>query len=252
MSSVYLRLLISPSNLDSSFSPAFHMMCSAYKLNKQGDNIQPWCTLFPILNQSVVACLVLTVASLPAYRFLRRQVRWSGIPISWRIFQFVVIHTVKSWHSNTLATSCEELTHWKRLWCWEGLGTGGEGDDRGWDVWMASPTEWTWVWVISRSWWWTGRPGVLQFMVSQRVGHDWATELKIFFVQFCVFLSPLPNIFCFCQAHTISVLYWAQLCMKCSLGISNFLEEISSLSLAIVFLYFFALNTEEGFLISPC
>ena len=51
-----------------------------------------------------------------------------------------------------LATSCEELTHWKRLWCWEGLGT-GEGDDRGWDGWMASPTRWTWVWVNSGSWW---------------------------------------------------------------------------------------------------
>ena len=72
----------------------------------------------------------------------------------------------------------EELTHWKRLWCWEGLRAGGEGDDRGWDGWMASPTQWTWVWVNSGSWWWTGRPGVLQFMGSQRVGHDWATELN--------------------------------------------------------------------------
>ena len=71
-----------------------------------------------------------------------------------------------------------ELTHCKRLWCWEGLGAGGEGDDRGWDGWMASLTRWTWVWVNSRSWWWTGRPGMLQFMGSQRVGHDWATELK--------------------------------------------------------------------------
>ena len=71
------------------------MICSAYKLNKQGDNIQPWCTPFPIWNQSVVPCPVLTVASWPAYRFLRRQVRGSGIPISLRIFQFVVIHTVK-------------------------------------------------------------------------------------------------------------------------------------------------------------
>ena len=77
-----------------------------------------------------------------------------------------------------MATSCEELTHWKRLWCWEGLGAGGEGDDRGWDGWMASLTRWTWVWVSSRSWWWTGRPGVLQSMGSQRVGHDWATELN--------------------------------------------------------------------------
>ena len=60
--------------------------------------MQPWCTPFPIWNQSVVPCPVLTVASWPAYRFLRRQVRWSGIPISWRIFQFVVIHTVKGFH----------------------------------------------------------------------------------------------------------------------------------------------------------
>ena len=71
-----------------------------------------------------------------------------------------------------------ELTHWKRLWCWEGLGAGGEGDDRGWDGWMDSLTRWTWVWVNSGSWWWTGRPGVLRFMGLQRVGHDWATELN--------------------------------------------------------------------------
>ena len=57
----------------------------------------------------------------------------------------------QSWRSSTLATSCEELTHWKRLWCWEGLGAGGEGDDRGWDGWMASLTQWTWVWVNSGS-----------------------------------------------------------------------------------------------------
>ena len=75
-------------------------------------------------------------------------------------------------------TSCEELTHWKRLWCWEGLEAGGEGDARGCDGWMASLTWWTWVWVNSGNWWWTGRPGVLRFMGSQRVGHNWATELK--------------------------------------------------------------------------
>ena len=67
---------------------------------------------------------------------------------------------------------------WKRPWCWEGLGAGGEGDNRGWDGWMASPTQWTWVWVNSGSWWWTERPGMLRFMGSQRVGHDWATELN--------------------------------------------------------------------------
>ena len=60
-----------------------------------------------------------------------------------------------------------ELTHWKRLWCWEGLGVGGEGDDKGWDGWMASRTRWMWVWVNAGSWWWTGRPGVLQFMGLQ-------------------------------------------------------------------------------------
>ena len=54
-----------------------------------------------------------------------------------------------SWNSSTLVTSCEELTHWKRPWCWEGLGAGGEGDDRGWDGWMASLTRWAWVWVNS-------------------------------------------------------------------------------------------------------
>ena len=83
-----------------------------------------------------------------------------------------------SWNSSTLATSWEELTHWKRSWCWEGLGAGGEGDDRGWDGWMASLTRWKWVWVNSGSWWWTGRPGVLRFIGLQRVGHDWATKLN--------------------------------------------------------------------------
>ena len=79
------------------------------------------------------------------------------------------------WNSNTLATSCEELTHLKKPWCWERLRAGGERDDRRWAGWMASPTQWTWVWVDCGSWWWTGRPGVLWFMGSRRVGHDWAT-----------------------------------------------------------------------------
>ena len=83
-----------------------------------------------------------------------------------------------SWNSNPLATWCGEQTHWKRPWFQERLKAGGEVDDRGWDGWMASPTRWTWVWVNSGNWWWTGRPGVLQFMGLQRVGHDWATELS--------------------------------------------------------------------------
>ena len=83
-----------------------------------------------------------------------------------------------SWNSNTLATWCEELTHWKRPWCWERLKAAGEGDDREWDGWMASPTQWTWIWVSSRYWWWTGKPGMLQSMGLQGVGRDWATELN--------------------------------------------------------------------------
>ena len=104
-----------------------------------------------------------------------------------------------SWNSNTLATSCEELTHWKRLWCWEGLGAGGEGDNKRWDGWMTSPTQWTWVWVNSRSWWWTGRPGVLWFMGSQRVGHDWVTELN------WTELDKVERILCyFSTSHSLS------------------------------------------------
>ena len=76
-----------------------------------------------------------------------------------------------------LATWSKELTHLKRPWCWESLKAGGDEDDRGWDGWMASLTLWTWVWVNSGSWWWTGKPDVLQSMGLQRVGHDWATEL---------------------------------------------------------------------------
>ena len=81
-----------------------------------------------------------------------------------------------SWNSNTLATWCEELTPWKRPWCWERLEVGGEGDNKGWGGWMVSPTRWTWVWTSSGSWWWTGKLGMLQSMRSQRVGHNWATE----------------------------------------------------------------------------
>ena len=82
------------------------------------------------------------------------------------------------WNSNTLATWCEKLTHWKRPWCWVRLKTGGEGDDRGWDGWMASPMQWTLIWVGSGSWWWTEKPGVLQSVRSYRVRYNWATELN--------------------------------------------------------------------------
>ena len=95
-----------------------------------------------------------------------------------------------SWNSNPLATGCKELTHWKRPWCWERLKAGGEGDDRGWDGWMASPTQWTWVWASSGSWWWTGRTGVLQSIGSQRVGNNWVTELNSFFKNWRIIALP--------------------------------------------------------------
>ena len=77
-----------------------------------------------------------------------------------------------------MVTVTNELTHWKRPWCWERLKAGGEGDDRGQDGWVASPTQRTWVWASSVRWWRTGKPGVLQSMGSQRVRHDWKTEKK--------------------------------------------------------------------------
>ena len=80
---------------------------------------------------------------------------------------------------NTLATWCKELTHLKRPWFWERLRAGGEGDNRGWDDWMASLIQWTWVWVNYRSWYWTERSGVLQSMGSKRVRHNWVTELNL-------------------------------------------------------------------------
>ena len=96
--------------------------------------------------------------------------RKSALTIHWKDWCW-------SWNSNILVTWCEELTHWKRPWCWERL-KAGEGDNRGWDGWMASPTQWTWVWANSGSWWRTGKPGMQQAMGSQRVGHDWEPELN--------------------------------------------------------------------------
>ena len=84
----------------------------------------------------------------------------------WHLISMILCPKRPSWES---ADSLKKM---------EGLEAEGEGDDRGWDGWMASPTRWTWVWVNSGSWWWTGRPGVLRFMGSQRVKHDWATELN--------------------------------------------------------------------------
>ena len=94
-----------------------------------------------------------------------------------------------NWNSNILATWCEELTHLKRPWCWERLRAGGDRDDRGWDGWMASLTQWTWVWASSRSWWWTRKPGFLLSMEPERVGHYWVIEL--YFIQVSIVLGEL-------------------------------------------------------------
>ena len=104
-----------------------------------------------------------------------------------------------SWNSNTLATWCKELTYLKRPWCWERLRAGGDGNDRGWDGWMASLIQWTWVWVNSGSWWWTGRPDVLQSTGSQRVGHNRATELNWTEVELEIL-------------HFFKTLWWCQSC----------------------------------------
>ena len=102
-----------------------------------------------------------------------------GLNILWKDWYW-------SWSSNTLATWCEEPTHWKRPWRWERLKAGGEGHDRGWDGWMARLTQWTWVWANSRRWWRTGRLGMLQSMGFQRVGHNWITTKT------CLHQSSLP------------------------------------------------------------
>ena len=109
------------------------------------------------------------------------------------------------------------VKNWKRPWCWERLKAGGEGGDRGWDGWMASPTRWTWVWASSGSWWWTGRPGVLQSTGSQRLGHDWATELNCWGCfrpetlssNFWVFTHQFPLLFSFTSCSLASA-RWPQ------------------------------------------
>ena len=115
-------------------------------------------------NTSSITILSNNIIISPEYSFISPEYSWKDW--CW------------SWNSNTLATWCKELTHLNRPWCWEILKAGGEGYNRGWDGWMASLTQWTWVWVNSGSWWWTRRPGVLQSMGSQRVGHNWVTELN--------------------------------------------------------------------------
>ena len=106
-----------------------------------------------------------------------------------------------SWNSNTLATWHEELTHLKRPWCWERLKAGGEVDNRGWDDWMASTTQWTWIWVDSGSWWWTERPSVLWFMGSQSLTwlSDWIDWFSYYLHGICFSTLLLSTYFFLCS-----------------------------------------------------
>ena len=101
-------------------------------------------------------------------------------------------------------------------WCWERLKAGGEGDGRGWHGWMASPTQWTWIWVNSRSWWWTGRPGVLQSMGLQRVGHDWETELN-WGIFNCILLLCICGLWGFYTFIFHSLFAWWTLASLCDI-----------------------------------
>ena len=130
-----------------------------------------------------IMSLLFNMLSRLVITFLPRSKR---LLISWLQWPRAVILEPPKIKSDTVSTASpldpmilvEELTHLKRPWCWERLRAGGEGDNRGWDGWMASLTQWIWVWVNSGGWWWIGRPGMLQSTGSQRVGHDWATELN--------------------------------------------------------------------------
>ena len=106
---------------------------------------------------------------------------WQSLGMRVQSWVFIGRTDVEVETPNTLATWCKELTHLKRPLCWERLREGEEGDDRGWDGWMASPTQ-TWVWVNSGSWWCKGRPCMLRFMGSQGVRHNWAIELNCWII----------------------------------------------------------------------
>ena len=138
-------------------------------------------------------------------------------------------------------TSWKEMTHWKRLWCWEGLVAGGEEDDGGWDGWMASRSLWTWVWVNSGRWWWTGRPGMLRFMALQRVGQDWAlnwTELLHKSSQQSSLISGPKLNSSPPEAKNPSIFVW----------FSNNLQSHDPFSLPVCFIW----NSYNQPLVSPC
>ena len=136
---------------------------------------EPWHTLIRLFWATLTSCKPLRQQDQTS-----QSHRKSTLNIHWKDWWW-------SWSSSTLTTWFEELTPWKRPWCWERLKTGGEGDDRGWDGCMASPTRWTWVWASLGSWGWTGKPGMLQSMGSQRVRNRWATKLSWIYFYIIIF-----------------------------------------------------------------
>ena len=156
-----------PSSQSYGFSSSHVWM---WELNyKESWALKNWC-FWTVVLKTLESCLDCKEIQ-PVHHKGNHFFTMKGLNIHWKDWCW-------SWNSNTLATWCEELTHLKRPRCWARWKAGGKGDNRGWDGWMASLTWWTWVWVNSRSWWWTGKPVVLQSMGSQRVGHDWGTELN--------------------------------------------------------------------------
>ena len=105
----------------------------------------------------------------------------------------------------------KQLTHWKRPWCWERLRAGGELDNRGWDGWMATPTQWTWVWASFGSWWWTRKPGMLHSKGLQRVGHDWVAELNWTLSVIYIFLGTLAFRYVVCKLFYTSKYFILQM-----------------------------------------
>ena len=179
------------------FSPSYFSLCLLFLWDFCIMNIGSFDIVLQISKTVSILFILFSFSSLYIIQAYLRDIASSvpghhnkaNIVIHWtkRNFLFPSAYTA-------LATWCKELTHLKKPLCWERLRAGGKGYDRGWDGWMASPKLWTWVWVNSESWWWTGKPGVLQSMGSQRIGHDWATELnwvyiKFMFTPYCGLLS---------------------------------------------------------------
>ena len=139
--------------------------------HKEGLAPKNWCFWTMVLQKTLESPLDCKEIQPVHPKVLNIQyIEYSTLNIQWKDWCW-------SWSSNTLATWCKQPTHWKRPWCWERLKAGGEGDNRGWGGWMASPTQWTWVWASSRRWWRTGKPGELQSMglQSRTQLSNWAT-----------------------------------------------------------------------------